>query len=128
MFFAAFFSYTYKCPLLQLLSFDILTNAPGVWARFLDFFSNLCLPASNFCLFTLLRTLLCFFAFREKPSPFISCNSALFGKNTGGMQWGTLLSGRASIRPERSTLPPSRYIFTSLRHYFIFLLTWSHHP
>jgi hypothetical protein len=28
---SSFFSSVYKCPLPQLLSFDILTNAPGVW-------------------------------------------------------------------------------------------------
>ena len=38
-------------------------------------------------LFTFLRTLLHFFAFTQNPTPFFSCNSALFRKNTRG--WGT---------------------------------------
>jgi hypothetical protein len=56
---ASLFSRFYKLPSSQPLSFDILTNAPGVGgARDPVFSANLYFPTSNLCLFKLFRTLL----------------------------------------------------------------------
>lgn len=43
----SFFSYAYKCPLLQTLSLDILTNARGVWGLLMFFPFNFQLSNVN---------------------------------------------------------------------------------
>jgi hypothetical protein len=48
--FVLFFSYAYKCPLSQLLSFDIFTNARGRGAYFAVFSSIFDPPKSNSCI------------------------------------------------------------------------------
>src|SRR5712692_6643884 len=55
---------------------------------------NFQLRASNFFFFNMVRTLLQFFARIKNSTPFLSSDSALFGKNTGG--WGTLLPQQAT--------------------------------
>src|SRR5712692_9811184 len=85
---APFFSCIYKMLHQQLLSFDIHAFSWGVYGGcILAPFSNLYPPTFNRCLFTLLRTLLHFFALAQNSTLFFSSNSALFHKNTRG--WGT---------------------------------------
>ncbi len=84
---APFFSCIYKMLHQQLLSFDIHAFSWGVYGGcILAPFSNLYPPTFNRCLFTLLRTLLHFFALAQNSTLFFSSNSALFHKNTRG--WG----------------------------------------
>jgi hypothetical protein len=95
----SFFSYTYKLPIFYPLCFDIHASHAGCTPSQpfdVQTFQRSNVQRSISFLLTLFRTLLHFFALTQNSTPFVSCNSALFRKNTRGGGGGGTASAACS--------------------------------